>query len=479
MNRRSFFLLVPACLLAAGAAGFGQASDLLRLHPDNPHYFQFRGRPTVLITSGEHYGALINLDFDYRLYLEALSDDGLNLTRVFSGAYVEPQGAFRIERNTLAPASGRFLSPWERSETPGYAGGGNKFDLSRFSAAYFARLRDLMGEASRRGVVVEFNLFCPFYGQEQWALSPMNAANNVNGIGDIARTDVYTLDRSGPLLDIQKELVRRTVQELNSFDNLYYEICNEPYFGGVTLEWQYAMAREIGESEGAMSKRHLISRNVANAGLDDVARGVGKVWREDPLISILNFHYSSPPLVVPLNYALNRVVGENETGFHGTGDDYYRREAWEFILAGGGLFNNLDYSFAAGFEDGTFRYPETQPGGGSPAFRKQLGFLRVFINSFDFVRMAPANTLIRAGIPEKGRAHALVEDGRQYAVYVQGGESLDLMLRLPDGRYRADWLDPLTGAWSEASSIEVAGSGVSLRPSAYPGEIALRLRAIH
>ena len=88
----------------------------LALHPDNPHYFLWRGEPTILITSGEHYGAVMNLDFDYRKYLDTLAADGLNYTRVFSGAYVEPQGAFNIARNTLAPADGRFLAPWARSD---------------------------------------------------------------------------------------------------------------------------------------------------------------------------------------------------------------------------------------------------------------------------------------------------------------------------------------------------------------------------
>jgi len=35
----------------------------IRLHPDNPHCFLWRGKPTVLITSGEHYGAV--MDFGY------------------------------------------------------------------------------------------------------------------------------------------------------------------------------------------------------------------------------------------------------------------------------------------------------------------------------------------------------------------------------------------------------------------------------
>ena len=42
------------------------------LHPDNPHYFQYHGKTLALITSAEHYGALINLDFDYKKYLQKM-----------------------------------------------------------------------------------------------------------------------------------------------------------------------------------------------------------------------------------------------------------------------------------------------------------------------------------------------------------------------------------------------------------------------
>ena len=123
----------------------------LALHPDNPHYFLWRGQPTVLITSGEHYGAVLNLDFDYKKYLDTLAKDKLNLTRTFAGgAYVEPQGAFNIARNTLAPRPERFITPWARSDVPGYAGGGNKFDLSRWNEDYFNRLRDFVRYASKR-----------------------------------------------------------------------------------------------------------------------------------------------------------------------------------------------------------------------------------------------------------------------------------------------------------------------------------------
>ncbi|MCL6615114.1 MAG: hypothetical protein K6U03_10980 [Firmicutes bacterium] len=58
--------------------------EYLRLHPENPRYFLFRGRPRVLITAGEHYGSVINLDFDYLTYLDTLRSWGFNSTRVFA-----------------------------------------------------------------------------------------------------------------------------------------------------------------------------------------------------------------------------------------------------------------------------------------------------------------------------------------------------------------------------------------------------------
>jgi PA14 domain len=383
----------------------------IALHPDNTHYFQWRGRPTILITSAEHYGAVMNLDFDYRRYLDTLAADGLNYTRVFSGAYVEPQGAFNIARNTLAPAAGRFLPPWARSTQTGYAGGGNKFDLTAWNADYFKRLTDFVAYASSKGIVVEVTLFCPMYEEIQWSLSPMNASNNVNGIGAVPRNDVYTLDKHGGLLAVQEALTRKMVTELNGFDNVVYEICNEPYFGGVTMPWQHHIADVIVDTERQLPARHLIAQNIANNS--------AKITGPHPAVSIFNFHYASPPDTVRINYALNKVIGDDETGFAGTSDSTYRGEAWDFVIAGGGLFNNLDYSFVAGQEDGSFGYPSSQPGGGSAALRRQLKILKDFISGFDFVRMTPDDSVIAGGAPVGGSARALVERRRAMAIYVR------------------------------------------------------------
>ncbi|MBN1444132.1 MAG: hypothetical protein JXA90_15585, partial [Planctomycetes bacterium] len=336
----------------------------------------------------------------------------------------------------------------------------------RWDDAYFARLRDFVRHAGRREVVVEYVLFCPFYADDQWKLSPMNAANNVQGVGVVARTDPYTLDKNGGLLNHQEAMVRKVVRELNEFDNVYWEICNEPYFGGVSMEWQHHIADVIVAAERDLPRKHLISQNVAN--------NKAKVENPHPAISIFNFHYASPPVTVAMNYGLNKVIGDNETGFKGTGDAHYRMEGWEFILAGGGLYNNLDYSFTAGCEDGRFEYPKTQPGGGSAALRRQLRILQEFISSFDFIRMRPAADLVGTRLPEGARVHLLAEPGRQYAAYVHGGQKIDLEIEAPPGRYRAEWISPLTGEVVKTETMDHAGGRLRAVSPDNEGEIALR-----
>jgi hypothetical protein len=460
-----------AFLGCVGAATPGRSAEPVRplaLHPDNPHYFLFRGKPTILVSSGEHYGAVLNLDFDYVRYLDALKADGLNHTRTWVGTYREVPGSFGITDNTLAPQPNRYVCPWVRSDQPGYFDGGNKFDLNRWDDAYFKRLKDFLAQAGQRGIVVEVNLFCPNYDDKLWQASPMNAVNNVNGVGTCPKDQVYTLKHKD-LLAVQEALTRKIVTELRDFDNLYYEVCNEPYFGGVTLEWQHRIIDVIAETEKDWPRKHLISMNIAN--------GRARVDKPHPAVSIFNFHYCHPPDAVRLNYGLNKVIGENETGFRGKADVLYRTEGWDFLIAGGGLYNNLDYSFTVKHPDGTFRDYKS-PGGGSPELRRQLGVLKTFLEGFDFVRMAPHDEVIKGGVPEKATARALVEPGKQYAVYVNGGTQADLKLDLPAGTYLAEWTETRTGKVAGSERLSHGGGLVVLRSPPYAEDIALRIKLV-
>lgn len=472
-------LLLPIFIVWFVAAEPSQAGDRtvhranasgsapISLHPENSHYFLWRGKPTVLLTSAEHYGAVLNSEFNGQAYLDTLAADELNYTRIFSGAYVEPLGAFGIARNTLAPEVGKLICPWARSTEPGYANGGNKFDLTQWDAAYFARLKDYVDLASQRNIVVEVTLFCPMYGEEQWALSPMNVANNVNGVGIVQGHSVHTLDQSGGLLSYQESLVRKMVTELNPFDNVIYEICNEPYFGGVALDWQHHIVDTIVQTERKLPHQHLIAQNIANQ--------TATIERPHPAVSIFNFHYATPPVAVTTNYSLNRAIGDDETGFNGQSNESYRTEGWAFIMAGGSLYNNLDYSFTAGHENGTYAYPANQPGGGNPTFRNQMKTLGSFIRSFDFIRMKPDPTVIKGSLPKSGKAWALVQPDQAMAIYLHTPESAatNLLIELPKGQWQADWIDPKTG--QSLGKSEVPGGLANLIVPNYQLDIAVRL----
>ena len=62
-------------------------AEPIRVHPANPHYYLFNGEPTVLVTSAEHYGGVVNREFDYVTYFDAFHAYGLNYTRDLSGSF--------------------------------------------------------------------------------------------------------------------------------------------------------------------------------------------------------------------------------------------------------------------------------------------------------------------------------------------------------------------------------------------------------
>ena len=134
--------------------------ETFSLHPENPKYFLFRGKPTLLVTSGEHYGVLLNGAFNFDKYLETLSKDGLNHTRVFMGSYREEAGNFNIRSNTLAPGK-NYVSPWVRSQEAGALDGANKFDLTQFNPTYFERLHQWC-KSLRAWDCSELTLSAPF-----------------------------------------------------------------------------------------------------------------------------------------------------------------------------------------------------------------------------------------------------------------------------------------------------------------------------
>lgn len=439
----------------------------LRLLPKNPHYFEYQGKSIVIIGSGEHYGALMNLDFDYTKYLQSIKKDGLNTTRLFMGAYYEKPGAFGIEKNTLAPKEDKLLLPWAKA--------GDKYDLTKWNEAYFKRLHDFMRKAAENEVVVEITLFSSYY-YAGWAYHPFHGNNNVNKTpSDLNYALVNTLE-NGAILGFQEAYVRKLVKELNQYDNFYFEIQNEPWADSKdavliwndyiakgelkqegnnwknTLEipseksskWHQVVSNWIVKEEQNLPKKHLISHNIGNFKQP--------VFASDPNISIYNFHYAHPDAVT-INYKLNKVIGFNETGFAGREDNTYIRQAWRFMMSGGGLFNQLDYSFSIGYEDGTDSNYNA-PGGGSPKLRSYFKFLKNTLESLDLATLKPDNSFL--GHVEGAFAYAM-KDAKQYAIYAEPftPDAGKIELLLKKGNYIIEWWDIYAGKKIQTENLKI------------------------
>ncbi|MDD6210208.1 MAG: hypothetical protein PUB21_06345 [Bacteroidales bacterium] len=473
-------------LFFAGMLSLTVYAQPIRQHPDNPHYLMYKGKPLLIVTSAEHYGAILNPAFDYIKYLNTLKKEGMNYTRIFTGAmYFEIEGDFGITDNTLAPARGTALTPWKRSAVKGNNNGGYKFDLDNWDESYFERLRNFISEAQKRDIIVEVTLFTSIYNDRTWSNCPVNPANNINGTDITDYKLVHTL-HNGKLMRYQEKAVKQIVQELNSFDNIIYEIQNEPWAdqtssrskpnvweksaldnwqtridlaSEASLEWQQHIASLIKKEEQALPKKHLIAQNYCNY--------LYAISNVSPDISIMNFHYAWPEAVA-LNYERNKVIGFDESGFNGSADDTYRQQAWIFLCSGGGLFNSLDYSFAVGYEDGTLA--QSAPGGGSSTLRSQLYILRNVFENLNFIRFKPDHNLI--ALAPDTYAHAISDGEKEFLLYLNSGEAKEIQIRLPNGFYAIKWIVPATGNKVKETILRSEGSGVTLQVPPYKTDIA-------
>ena len=143
------------------------------------------------------------------------------------------------------------------------------------------------------------------------------------------------------------------------------------------------------------------------------------------------------------------------------------------MLAGGALFNHLDYSYAAGDEDGMFAFKEPTPGGGGATLRKSFHFLRTFLERFDLPKMKPAPALIRKGAPERWRA--LGDGATRFALYAKGAAPAEIVFALPDGRWRERWFDVNTGMVLLEDTVEAKDGTAILKLPECCAEIALDL----
>ena len=476
-----------AGILALAATLFSAAhgQDAVKIDPSNPKYLLFRGKPLILLSASEHYGSVINRPFDFEKYLDDAQAHHMTMTRTFL-LFRELQSA-RNPSSPAKPESPDFIAPFPRTG-PGKAMDGEpKYDLDQWNPEYFDRLHRFLDAASKRGIVVELTVFSNTYADHIWALNPFRAANNLQGVANIDWEEYITL-KDAELVRRQSAYARKIVDETANYDNIYYEICNEPG-GGIENHatpadvdaWQTEMARVLRDEMRKLGRPHLL------AGQQAFTYGNKNAFPNDGSFSSANFDIvNNHPLpntsldgkIFEMgNFMSKELMLADVKGFCGeafskpkpifldedntasmyrdiTGWTIHRKRAWTALL-NGCHYDYIDFSITVGNEAGT---PASRAG-----IRTWFQHLSEFKDTFDFVH-SKLDTSWIASAPQHLVVSGLSSSGSDFIAYLAdnrevtdatAGEAISgsVTIQLPPGNYHLSLYSPTSGLYSPAMEL--------------------------
>jgi hypothetical protein len=496
----------------AAFAGLGAppctAADPIAIHTENPKYFIFRGKPLMLITATEHYGSVVNSRFDFERYLADAADKKQTLTRTF--LLFREQQSSRNPYSPLKPESPDFIAPYPRTG-PGQAMDGEpKYDLDRWNAEFFARLHRFLTRASELGIVVELTLFSNTYADNVWALNPLRAANNLQQVGAVAWQD-YTSLKDAELNKRQFAYLAKIVEETSKYDNVYYEICNEPG-GGIEGHatpadvdaWQAEVGRLVRESLTRLGRKHLVFGAQAFDYPRKVRQPLDNTFAGS-MVDVVNVHPLPNIVLGKRTYNLGRFMSkdlalqefadfcraaqpfkkpcvldeDNAATLYRdtTGWTIHRKRAWIAALSQA-HYDVIDFSINVGSEAGT---PAS-----SAELRTWMKHLSEFVHHFDFIHAQPALDFIQQKPAHLVSAAMALPDKRYVAYLADAREVTDpaagepisgpVELRLPEGEYRASLFSPTSGLVSPAVTIRVGSEPVSLDLGEFRHDVVIDVR---
>ena len=368
-----------------------------------------------------------------------------------------------------------------------------KYDLDRWDDEYFARLRAFVETAQKHNVIVEVAFFNGMYA-DCWPLMALYHRNNIQGVGtyepNLCWLFTSTDPRNADVLERQKAYVRKIVVELNAYDNLIYDICDEPNWSGdtvkapspdVAIPWLRALAETVVEAEKGLPKKHLLGQTVQSAS-PDLSADAWCDWLPTEYITAARAAFEK-------NYGANKPLVNVESDYYGHGlvkpytVDDIRVEGWWFMVGGGAGCINLNGEYHRGQETGG---PDTQT-----RIVPQKKVLKDFIESLDLAGLRRFTDL--SGVPAGAIASAVAEPGKQYALYLFHGrddgkwgahfmlssgayEDTITMKGVPAGDYVLEWVDPSTGTTKQTEAKTHGGGDLALKTPPYAVDVALRMR---
>ncbi len=440
----------------------------LRVHPTNPRYVTDGSGRALLLTGSHTWLSLQDggtsdppPPFDYERYLDWLEAKGHRFFRLW--VWEQPRWlAHRTDDDY-------YIDPVPYARTgPGLAADGKpKFDLTKFNDAYFARLRERVEAAGRRGIYVAVMLFQGWSiepkawylsgGLNPWRGHPFHRDNNVNGIdGDPAGADhgILTHTLAIPeVWELRKAYVRRVVETVADLGNAAYEIVNEDDATEENSAWQDAVVDFIHATEAELGQHHPVLRSMQWPGVES----------HEPI-------FASPAEMIALNSPAQ----------HGFGFEDYRNDP---PIADGRKVIVLDTDHLWGIGGTVTWVWRAVMRGHNPIFmdpweddfvvhgpfevgaRDAMTVARELCDRFDFARFTP-----RTDVATTRFALRADDDGTIIA-YEPNGEMFTVDLGSPDASFAVEWVHPTTGLGQRGAPV--TGGLVLLQPPFAVGGIAI------
>lgn len=421
----------------------------IEIHPGNPFYWQFDGKPVLLL--GGSTGPVPHrttgtpgLENDEGMFLWPDAIEALERLARVGGNYARCLMSGRVRGEPLWP----------------FARTGGRYDLERWDPDYWQRFETFLQRAREVGIVVHVEIWATFdYGRAPWAANPFNPKNNIN----------YTAESSGlPLADdvphqnnsfyrtipgsdhvpvvlgYQQRFVEKILAHTLRHDHVLYCIDNETRQSAAWGAYWCRYVRDIAakadrkvsvtEMYGSHDLRDPIHNNTINhPELYDFVEAAqnnhqGGQSHYDALQSVRERIRAAPR---PMN---NVKIYGVDGGRFGTSKDAMER-FWRNLFAG----------------CASARFHEKHLGGSEPAQRMIKSAREVF-SVFDVFHASPRNDLLSNR--EANEAYCLAAPPRQYAVYFPASGEVQLDLREAKGGVELRWHSIDGGGWMEAKQVQ-------------------------
>jgi len=433
-----------ALALETGALAAGGETQRVQPYEKNPFYWQYKGRPVLLLGASDDDNLFQMPDLEK--HLEAMKAAGAN--------YI---------RNTMSDRKDKGFEIYPYLQLPD-----GKYDLGRWNEEYWSRFANMLRWTSDRDIIVQIEVWDRFdYSTRNWPPHPYNPRNNVN----------YTSEASGLAADYpdhpganKQPFFFTTPKQRNNTVVLPYQQRFVDKMLSYTLKYGhvlYCMDNETsGEEAWSSYWADYIRRGASEAGRKVCLTEMWDDWDLKADRHKRTFDH-------PERYDFADVSQNNQK----KGQEHWDNFQWvrramsrhprplntvKTYGADGGRFGDTRDGLErwwrhviGGAASARFHRPDSGLGLSSPSVAA-VRAARKLESAVKLWDTQPADELLKDR--EQNEAYLTCIPGQAYVLYFTNGGRVGLDLKQHPGTWQLRWIDLKAGEW--ASSHPVAGGSI-------------------